>query len=483
MVGAGEAGLAAFEGIAAGTGTPEPSGRAHTWHPMLRAVLVDDAPAGRGGWSGRLAVAALREAACHGLSWQEAGERLQQARRDVVNRRDRRLLDVRARVGPQALVLPGRARLAGRGRVLVEPRGADGAAGSQLVQARRVILATGCVPAMPEVTGLLDTRFRTADQLDTLLLDDDGPPATIAVLGAGSTGCALAQALARLGATVTLVDRQPGVLAGEDPDAAGLVAAALQRDGVRLLLGSPVVKVAPTLDGGAWLGTASGVDVAAERLVLATGWQAASGGLDLPSAEVVVGPDGAVTVDQALVTSAPEVLAAGAVVAGAPHATAALAMGAVAGANAVARRPHAIWSAAAVATLILTDPEVARVGMTDPDGIRSWQASGGVAATGTAYWPEALRAALSAAGEGFVRVVVGRCRSTGIRRLRRRPPQAVIQVLGATVVGPGAGDLVTPAALAIGSGLPASALADAVSADPTWSSALRLAVTRACADL
>lgn len=326
VIGAGPAGVAAAEGIAAGAtegiavGATEGiahgavvdqrSGCGPARRQGLRLVVVDDAPAGRGGWSGRLAVAALCEAATRNLAWTEAGSFVLQVRREVVARHEARLLALQARFGEQALRLQGRARFGGPGRVLVQPNGAGGGGGTHLLSARRVVLATGCVPAMPEVAGLLDTQFVTAAEVVDLL-DDDRPPATAAVLGAGSTGCALAQALARLGVAVTLVDEHETVLFGEDGDAAAEVAAALRRDGVRLLLGSPVVKVAPTLDGGAWLGTAAGVDVAAERLVLATGWRAASAGLALPSVGVAVGPTGVVPVDPNLVTSVSQVLAAG----------------------------------------------------------------------------------------------------------------------------------------------------------------------------
>lgn len=489
MIGAGPAGIAAAEGIVAGTTTEEPSGRVPTRRRPLRVVVVDDAPAGQGGWSSRLALAALCEAASRGMSWAGAGAYLREVRGDVVSRHEARLLDLQARLGPQVVVLSGRGRLSGPGRVLVEPRGAA-AIGPQLLTARRVVLATGCVPAMPEVTGLLDTAFLTVADL-TALLGADRPPASAAVLGAGSTGCALAQALARLGAGVTLVDENPTVLSREDADAAALVGAELERDGVRLLLGSPVVKVAPTLDGGAWLGTAGGVDVAAERLLVAAGWRAATGGLDLPSAGVTVGPAGAITVDSALVTSVPDILAAGGVVAGEPHAGAALAMGAVAGTNAVARRPSATWSAAAVAALTLTDPEVAGVGLTVAGstvagsswGWRGRGPSGSAVGVGTVRWSEVDRAVLSGTGRGFVRVVVGRAPSEGSRWVGRRTASVTVQILGATVVGSRAGDLVAPLALAIGSGIPASALAATVGADPTWSSALRTAVARAWDDL
>jgi pyruvate/2-oxoglutarate dehydrogenase complex dihydrolipoamide dehydrogenase (E3) component len=184
-------------------------------------------------------------------------------------------------------------------------------------------------------------------------------------------------------------------------------------------------------------------------------------------------------VDPALVTSVPAVLAAGGVVAGVPHAVAALAMGSVAGANAVSRRPTATWSASAVATLTLTDPEVASVGLTDPGQIRDRQLADAGVRTGTVLWSEVDRAVLSGTGESFVRVVVGG-EPAGGRWGTRRTASGGVRVLGATVVGCRAGDLVAPLALAIGAGLPASTLASAVSAEPTWSCALRLAVSRAC---
>jgi pyruvate/2-oxoglutarate dehydrogenase complex dihydrolipoamide dehydrogenase (E3) component len=486
VIGAGPAGVATVEGIAAGAVSDEQSGwassrasgRVFARRCELRVAVVDGASAGRAGWSGRLAVAALHEAASRRLTWSEAGDYVIHVRREVVARHESRLLALQSQLGPQARWLSGRARLGGPGRVLVEPRGGDGYAGTQTLAARRIVLAPGCVSAMPEISGLLDTQFVTPSGVVDLF-DADRPPATAAILGAGSTGCALAQALARLGVSVTLVDEHPDVLFGEDADASAVVASALRRDGVRLLLGSPVVKVAPTLDGGAWVGTAADGDVVAERLVLAAGWRAASAGLDLPSGGVAVGPAGAVTVDSALVTSVPAVLAAGGVVAGAPHAAAALAMGAVAGANAVSRRPTATWSASAVATLTLTDPEVASVGLTDPGQIRDRQFADAGVRTGTVLWSEVDRAVLSGTDEGFVRVVVGG--EPGGRWGTRRTASGRARVLGATVVGCRAGDLVAPLALAIGAGLPASTLASAVSAEPTWSCALRLAVSRACA--
>jgi NADPH-dependent 2,4-dienoyl-CoA reductase/sulfur reductase-like enzyme len=95
------------------------------------------------------------------------------------------------------------------------------------------------------------------------------------VLGGGATGCELAQVFARAGAAVTLVEAGPRLLADVDPAAAALVAGALAADGVRVLVGTRAEKLAPTLDGGAWIGATT--DVAAACLVLATGWSPGSG--------------------------------------------------------------------------------------------------------------------------------------------------------------------------------------------------------------
>ncbi len=320
-------------------------------------------------------------------------------------------------------VVLGRARLAGPGAVEVDLPGADATGGPRRIATRRVVLATGTVPALPDVTGLRDTRYLTPD---TLLDLPDLPP-SVAVVGAGRRGVALAQALARLGATVTLVESAPRLLPWLDEDAAAVVETALRRDGVRLLVGSPVVTVAPTLDGGAWVGTQAGSDVAAGLLVMATGRAPDLAGLDLPSAGVMLEVGGAVRVDDRLRTSAASVLAAGAVTGRRGGAS----MARTAGSNAVARLRPARWTPAATIVSVPAQPSVAVVGLTQVQAARR---------PGGAVVHELTGSA------GLVRVVV----SPG-----REP-----QVLGAIVVTPGAGDAAAAVALVMSAGLPPQRLAD-----------------------
>jgi mercuric reductase len=379
-----------------------------------RVVLVDDDLRGPRPVAGRPVAALLREAAAAGLAW----DAVRQASVGAAAARTRtsRPLD-----GVEVVL--GRARLAGPGTVEVDLPGADAAGEPLRLPTRRVVLATGTVAALPDVTGLLDTRYVTPD---TVLDLPDLPPSVV-VVGAGRRGVALAQALARLGATVTLVESGSQLLPWLDADAAGVVETALRRDGVRLLAGSPVVTVAPTLDGGVWVGTEAGSDVAADLLVVATGRAADVAGLDLPPAGVALDTAGAVRVDERLRTSAPAVLAAGAVTGRRGD----VSMARTAGSNAVARMRLARWTPAVRLTTVPTQPAVAVVGLTEE------QAAG--------RSPGALVHELTGSA-GLVRVVVTAGRDA--------------RLLGATIVTPGAGDAAAAAALVMSAGLSPDHLAD-----------------------
>jgi pyruvate/2-oxoglutarate dehydrogenase complex dihydrolipoamide dehydrogenase (E3) component len=402
VIGGGPTGVAAAASARAASGG------------SARVVLVDDGAHGPRPVAGRPVAALLREAAAAGLGWDAARTAARSALADAGTPDAAALDGVR--------VVLGRASLAGRGTVEVERAGADAAGGPLRIATKRVVLATGSAPALPDVTGLVDTRYVTPD---TLLDVVDLPP-TVAVVGAGRRGVALAQALARFGVTVTLVDAEERVLPGLDADVSATIETALRKDGVRLLLGSRVVKVAPTLDGGAWVGTEAGSDVAAELLVVTTGRRADLAGLDLPSAGVTVGRAGAVTVDDRLRTSEPTVLAAGPVAGRRPD----LRMARLAGANAVARLRAARWTPGPLVLSVQTHPAVAVVGVGESEAART----------------EGARVHELVGSSGLVRVVV----SGG------RDPR----VLGATVVTTGAADAAAVAALVIAGGLPPQRLAD-----------------------
>lgn len=361
------------------------------------------------------------------------------------------------------------------------------------LDARAVVLASGTEPAIPDVIGLPDVRtFTTAT-----LAEANELPESLLVLGGGPTGCEQALAFARRKARVTIVEAQERLLHGEESCAGEAVTRALTQAGVRVLVGGTVTKVSPTLDGGVYAGTEVGGDVAATHLLLATGRRGALGGLAL-SAIGLVTQHGRLPVDETLATGVHGVYAAGDVtgIVEGDHSDAV--MGRVAATNALAAtgggplgarlsrllnrqlgprpshgrsRQALAWQPHAVPVLVATEPQVARVGhtldsaqtaaawgrdlrdvrMSDgalPDGAKQDGALLADALLADASRAGHLRAGAASATEtdisgGLalqVRVITA---ETGSGRHARRV------VVGATIVGPGAAELIALPALAV----------------------------------
>lgn len=128
-------------------------------------------------------------------------------------------------------VLQGHARLVNPWTVEIAL--ADG--GTQRLTARSIVLATGARPFVPPLPGIDRVDMVTSDTLWERLGDQDQPPARLLVLGGGPIGCELAQAFARLGSQVTQVEMAPRLLVREDEEVSALARASLEADGVRVL--------------------------------------------------------------------------------------------------------------------------------------------------------------------------------------------------------------------------------------------------------
>jgi pyruvate/2-oxoglutarate dehydrogenase complex dihydrolipoamide dehydrogenase (E3) component len=284
------------------------------------------------------------------------------------------------------------------------------------------------------------------------------------VYGAGVHGCEMAQGLARAGVTVTLVEPGARVLADLPDDVAQLVVDSLHTDGVRMMTGVRLLSVAPTLDGGAWVGTDGG-DVAAEAFVLATGRRARCSGLDLAAAGVTTGPAGSVVVDDRLRTGSPTVLACGEVTGLAGYGVAPGPMARVVAANATSRRGAVRFDAPAPARLTRTDPEVVLVG--DPGVLRSLPAG-------------AVRGRAAGPGERTsVEVVLA---APAARAMLGRSGHGGRTLAAAVLVGSGAGEAAGQLVLAASAGLPAATLIDIDAPDGTWAAAIQSCVARTLAE-
>jgi pyruvate/2-oxoglutarate dehydrogenase complex dihydrolipoamide dehydrogenase (E3) component len=343
--------------------------------------------------------------------------------------------------------------------------------GGQRLAFRRAVVATGARALVPPIEGLADSGYRTNETIFAL----ERRPERLAVLGAGPIGCELAQAFARLGCRVTLLDMAPRVMPREDPEAAAVVEAALARDGVRLELGVSVGRVSRDGaarvvhfargggsggegGGGGGKGVADGAgeagQVTVDELLVAVGRAPNVEGLGLEAAGIEFDRQG-IVVDDHLRTSNRRVYAAGDVSSRFKFTHAADAEARIVLQNALfLGRKKA--SALVVPWCTFTSPEVAHVGLSAADA----EAEGVEVDTVTVPLASVDRAILDGETEGFLRVVLARGKDT---------------ILGATLVSEHAGESIGELTLAIGAGLGIGRLAAVIHPYPTQAEAIKKA--------
>lgn len=321
-------------------------------------------------------------------------------------------------------VRTGTVRFTGRGRATLDG-GSGGTDGIEL-RFRRALIATGAHPVLPAIPGLADAGPLTSDSV----WDLDEPVPSLVVLGAGPIGCELGQGFARLGTAVTLVEAAGRVLPGEEPAASARLTTALARDGVDVRPGRRATAVRQGVDG--WeVELDDGTRACGARVLVALGRAPATSGLGLDAVGVDRAPTGHVLVDDRLRTSAPGVFAAGDVVgellpSGAlppmPFTHVAGVHGSVAATNAVLAPVRRV-DHHAMPRVTYTDPEVAHVGLTED---RAREVVDGVRVR-TLEHGEVDRAVVEDEAAGVTRVVLDRHG----------------RVLGATVVGPRAAEVLS----------------------------------------
>ncbi len=321
----------------------------------------------------------------------------------------------------------------------------------------RFVLATGARPLLPPLPGIESIDVLTSENVFELT----DRPKRLIVIGGGPIGCELGQAMRRLGSEVVLIEALPRVLPLEDPEASEVIAAALRHDGVELRLGALVTRVERS-GHGVRVVTEDG-DVAGDRLLVAVGREPRTG-LDLHMAGVLRDRRGYIVTDDRLRTSATGIFAAGDVTGRLPLTHAADYMGRLAAANALRRRRGAAYDESAIPRVTFTHPEVASVGMSEAEAAEH----GGR----VAYLPMAEndRAVAEGRTDGFIKLIAGP------RRLLRQAGGG--KVLGASIVGPRAGELIHEPAIAIRTGMFAGRLAQVVHAYPTWSMAVQKAAAQ-----
>ncbi|MGK0547338.1 FAD-dependent oxidoreductase [Halomonas cupida] len=348
-------------------------------------------------------------------------------------------------------VVEGEARLLDPWRVQV---------GEQVLTTRHVIIASGARPRVPPLPGIDDIEVLTSDNLWQLT----SLPKRLVVLGGGPIGSELGQSFARLGSQVSLVEMGPQLLPREDLDVAREAAAGLEASGVHLYLSTRALKVLAGDNGEHRLeveindgGETRIEHLAFDQLLVAVGRQANVEGLGLEALGVGTRDNGTLDVDGGLQSILPNVWACGDVVGPfqLTHASAHQAWHATVNALFGEFKRFTV-SYKALPAVTFCDPEVARVGLNEREAEEQ-----GVAFEVTRYELSELdRAIAEGDTTGFVKVltVPGKDR-----------------ILGATIVGAGAGEMLAEFTLAMTRGIGLNKLLGTIHPYPTHSEAVKAA--------
>ncbi|OPX56776.1 Pyruvate/2-oxoglutarate dehydrogenase complex, dihydrolipoamide dehydrogenase (E3) component [Oceanospirillum multiglobuliferum] len=336
------------------------------------------------------------------------------------------------------------------------------AGGTQRLTARSIVIAAGAKPVVPSIEGLEQVGYLTSDTLWETLAKEDEIPKRMVLLGGGPIGCELAQSFARLGSDVIQVERNNRVMMREDPEVSALAAQALRKSGVRLMTGYEAIRCEQLEDKGTVekrliVKNAAGEEevILFDRLICAVGRTARLTGYGLE--ELGIQTERTVITNDYLETLYPNIYAAGDVAGPYQFTHTAAHQAWYAAVNALFgewKKFKADYSVIPWTTFI--DPEVARVGLSETEARER-----GIAFEVTRYGIDDLdRAITDSSNEGFVKVLTVPGKD---------------KILGVTIVGTHAGDLLAEYVLAMKHGLGLNKILGTIHTYPTLAEANKFA--------
>ena len=296
--------------------------------------------------------------------------------------------------------------------------------GDRVLTTRNIVIATGARPFIPPIPGLDKIAYFTSDNIWELREKPD----SLLILGGGPIGCELSQAFQRLGVKVIQMDMSPRLRPREDPDVSAVIEARFRNEGIELLLGYTAKEFKVTEDDHRLLICEHNGDtkeVMFDKLLLAVGRQANTDNLGLENIGLETHPNGTLKVNEFMQTEYPNIYAAGDI-AGPYQFTHTAA--------------HQAWYAAVnglfgsfnkfkvdyrvIPWATFTDPEVARVGLSEEEAKQQ-----GIACEVTKFGIDDLdRAIADGENHGFIKVLTVPGKD---------------KILGATILGYHAGELIT----------------------------------------
>ena len=330
--------------------------------------------------------------------------------------------------------------------------------GEKEITTRNIVIATGGRPFVPPIPRLQEVGYLTSDSIWELR----ELPKRLVVLGGGPIGCELAQAFCRLGSEITQVEMLPHLLIREDADVIKLMQAQFVKEGINVLTNHRASRIetergqkqliCERTDGGE-------VAVPFDAILVAVGRKPNTTGFGLEEVGVAIGKGGALEVDEYLRTSVPTIYACGDAIGPYQFTHTASHQAWYASVNPLFspfKRFKADYSVIPWTTF--TDPEVARVGLNEQDAERE-----GVEVEVTYFHLEELdRALADEEGKGFVKVLT---------------PPGKDRILGVTIVGHHAGDLMAEFILAMKHGLGLKKVMGTIHIYPTLSEASKFAAS------
>ncbi len=339
-------------------------------------------------------------------------------------------------------VFIGAARFAGPDAVMV---------GTSELRFKKAVIATGARAAVPDIPGLIEAGYFTNETVFSLT----ALPPRLIVIGGGPIGCELAQAFARFGSKVTILQSARHILEREDADAAELVAESMRRDGVEIVVGMKVLRVTKNGDAKrvAYEVCGQSLEIAADAILVAAGRSPNVAGMNLEGVGVEFDARTGVKVNDHLRTTNRRIFAAGDACLGPKftHAADFSARIVIQNSLFLGRKR---FSDLIIPWCTYTDPEVAHIGLYEKDAI----AQGLKVKSFVQPLAGVDRAILDGEDNGFVRILIG---------------EGGDRILGATIVASHAGEMIGEISLAMTAGVGLGRIGAAIHPYPTQAEAIR----------
>ena len=327
--------------------------------------------------------------------------------------------------------------------------------GGRHLTTKNIIIASGAEPVVPQLKNISELKYLTSENIWSL----SELPQSLLVVGGGAIGCELAQSFQRLGSQVTLVEKNKNLLGCSDSDAARLIHSVLMNEGIKVLTGAELTEVISPEEVKIKIDEVSS-SLKFTHILFALGRRARSHQSGFSVLDLEFNINGTLKHNEYMQTKYPNIFVCGDVAGPIQLTHVAAHQAWYASVNALFR-PFKIFKTdyRVIPSVVFTDPEVAQVGITKAEAVAK-----NILFQEVHYELDDLDRAICESDEkGFIKIITS---AKGDK------------ILGATIVGSRAGELIAEVALAMRWGLGLNKILSTVHSYPTWSEALKMTAGR-----